>query len=203
MHYEEMLNKGPVKIHLGCGFQYEEGWLNIDINPDVKSDLCADFTNGLPMLPDSCASVIKSSDVVEHMIDKVFTINEFGRLLRVGGSLIISVPSSDSLVAHQDPTHVSYWNKNSFHWQYWTDPPSFLGLKYSFTPVKVEEGQMNHEGNKWVSAELMKLGTNKNYNPRVKSEYQRLKDRVKRLEQMIETKISPRPDSTFFEKINS
>jgi hypothetical protein len=45
-------------------------------------------------------------------------MEEAYRVLADGGWLMISVPSTDGRGAFQDPTHISYWNENSF-W-YWT-----------------------------------------------------------------------------------
>ncbi len=44
-------------------------------------------------------------------------MNEAYRVLAPGGFLFISVPSTDGRGAFQDPTHVSFWNENSF-WYY-------------------------------------------------------------------------------------
>ena len=41
------------------------------------------------------------------------------RVLAPGGWAFIEVPSTDGRGAFQDPTHVSYWNENSF--LYYTD----------------------------------------------------------------------------------
>ena len=51
--------------------------------------------------------------------DKVALFNEFYRLLAHGGLLMILTPSTDGRGAFQDPTHVAYYNENSF-W-YFTD----------------------------------------------------------------------------------
>ena len=39
---------------------------------------------------------------------------EIHRVLCHGGWAFIEVPSTDGRGAWQDPTHISYWNKNSF-----------------------------------------------------------------------------------------
>jgi hypothetical protein len=44
-------------------------------------------------------------------------MSEIYRVLADGGWAFIEVPSTDGRGAFQDPTHVSYWNENSF-WYY-------------------------------------------------------------------------------------
>jgi hypothetical protein len=44
-------------------------------------------------------------------------MGEIHRVLAHGGWAFIEVPSTDGRGAFQDPTHVSYWNENSF-WYY-------------------------------------------------------------------------------------
>jgi SAM-dependent methyltransferase len=47
-------------------------------------------------------------------------MKEIHRVLAPGGILLSHTPSTDGRGAWQDPTHVSFWNENSF-W-YWTRP---------------------------------------------------------------------------------
>lgn len=32
-----------IKLHLGCGHLYKDGWVNIDIDKSLKTDICSDF----------------------------------------------------------------------------------------------------------------------------------------------------------------
>jgi SAM-dependent methyltransferase len=68
-------------------------------------------------LKDNSAGVIRAFDAIEHLKNPIHTMNEAYRVLAPGGFLFISVPSTDGRGAFQDPTHVSFWNENSF-WYY-------------------------------------------------------------------------------------
>ena len=69
--------------------------------------------------PDSSVGVIRAVDFLEHVEDKIHLFNEMYRVLAHGGMLISVTPSTDGRGAFQDPTHVSFYNENSF-W-YYTD----------------------------------------------------------------------------------
>lgn len=68
-------------------------------------------------IPDNSVGVIRAYDAIEHLKNPIHTMNEAFRVLAPGGFLLISVPSTDGRGAFQDPTHVSFWNENSF-WYY-------------------------------------------------------------------------------------
>ena len=81
-------------------------------------DLSNSETLPLPY-EDGSVGVIRAIECLSHVSDKVALMNECYRVLAHGGMMHILVPSSDGRGAHQDPTHVSYWNENSM-W-YYTD----------------------------------------------------------------------------------
>lgn len=82
-------------------------------------------------LEDSSVGILRANDALEHLVDPIHSMNEAYRVLAPGGFFMIRVPSSDGRGAFQDPTHVSFWNPNSF-W-YYTDRefarylPAFTG----------------------------------------------------------------------------
>jgi len=53
-------------------------------------------------------------DFLEHIPDKIALFNELYRLLAHGGLLLSLTPSTDGRGAFQDPTHIAYYNENSF-----------------------------------------------------------------------------------------
>jgi glycosyltransferase involved in cell wall biosynthesis len=106
--------KGLEKIDLGGGFDCPKGYKSVDLK---NADIIADLNESIP-LPDNSVGVIRAWDILEHLKDKQKIMSEIHRVLADGGWLLVGVPSTDGRGAFQDPTHVSYWNENSF-W-YWT-----------------------------------------------------------------------------------
>lgn len=100
-----------MRLNLGCSDSHLPGWLNVDwVKP---ADQLVDLTQTWPW-PDSSVDEIRAFDVIEHLPSQIHTMNEAWRVLKPGGRLDIFVPTTDGRGAWQDPTHLSFWNRNSF-----------------------------------------------------------------------------------------
>jgi SAM-dependent methyltransferase len=109
---------GLLALDLGAAHNKPEGYMGVDQYAGAGVDFVCDVTNGID-LADSGVGVLRAVDFLEHVPDKVALFNELYRLLAHGGMLISMTPSTDGRGAFQDPTHVAYYNENSF-W-YFTD----------------------------------------------------------------------------------
>lgn len=127
-----------MKVNLGSGKNYLEGYVNIDIDPMWKPDLVMDISRYNPPA-EHLGSVeeIIAHDVLEHISDLVSAMTNCLSLLKEGGTMDIAVPYYLSLGAWQDPTHVRAFNENS--WLYYTDWFWYLGWKeYRFEIVELK-----------------------------------------------------------------
>lgn len=107
-------DRGLSVVEIGGGINPRAG---CDINVDLEEgNVQWDLDNGIP-LPDNSVGVLNASHIIEHLHDKHKIMCEIHRVLADGGWAFIEVPSTDGRGAFQDPTHVSYWNENSF-WYY-------------------------------------------------------------------------------------
>lgn len=109
-------------LNLGCGFKKEPGFVNIDNRLEVKPDILCDVAAGLPY-SDETIDMIRAFDFLEHIRpdDVIFVMNEIWRVLKPGGVFESFTPSTDGRGAFQDPTHRSFWNRNS--WLYYSAKP--------------------------------------------------------------------------------
>lgn len=103
-----------LKIDLCGGFSKPAGYTSIDM---FSGDITANLENGIP-LPDNSVGVVRAHDALEHVRNQQLMMSEIHRVLIPGGMLLSQTPSTDGRGAWQDPTHLSFWNQNSF-W-YWT-----------------------------------------------------------------------------------
>ena len=101
-----------MKLNLGCCDDLLDGYVNVDLvaGPDT---VVADLREPWPWEDDSIEQ-IRAWDIVEHLPDKIHTMNELWRVLAPGATVEIAVPTTDGPGAFQDPTHVSFWNRRSF-----------------------------------------------------------------------------------------
>jgi len=106
------------KVDLGSAHNKPSGYIGVDQYDGPGVDEVCDVSKGLPF-EDSSVGVVRACDFLEHAPNPVFIMNEIYRVLVDGGWLISATPSTDGRGAWQDPTHVSFWNQNSF-W-YYTD----------------------------------------------------------------------------------
>lgn len=120
---------------------------------------------------DGSVGLIRAFDAIEHLHDKIHTMNEAWRVLAPGGLLAIMVPSTDAMVvdhgngkselingsgAYCDPTHVSFWNALSF--RYYTQARFSRyckDIKCRFQASRVQT--VNLGGIPYVQAELIAL----------------------------------------------
>lgn len=102
-----------MKLNLGCCDAVIPGFVNVDIVAGPGVDHVADLSMPWPW-PDDSAQMIRAWDIIEHLPDKIRTMNEMHRVLAPGGRAEIAVPTTDGTGAFQDPTHVSFWNRRSF-----------------------------------------------------------------------------------------
>jgi predicted SAM-dependent methyltransferase len=146
-----------VKLHLGCGPNYLEGWINIDIDPVVKSDLLFDLREEFPF-PDSYVDFIYNEHFIEHLTynEGLLFLQECNRILQPRGILRISTPDLEYvtfvyIAGHYDvyqdigiglesETKCKFLNRSMRDWghQYLYDLPELIDIlhKSSFSLVK-------------------------------------------------------------------
>jgi len=108
--------EGLLALDLGAAHHQVDGYLGVDMHAGPNIDIVATLPDRLD-LPDGSVGVIRAFDFLEHVPDKIALFNELYRLLAPGGMLLTLTPSTDGRGAFQDPTHVAYYNENSF-WYY-------------------------------------------------------------------------------------
>ncbi len=102
--YETLISKGlilenkPIKLHLGCGEQYFEGYINIDYPPsehnvmNVRTDYQAVITE--LDFPDCSVDEIRLHHVFEHFprVIALTLLIKWQKWLKIGGKLYIETP---------------------------------------------------------------------------------------------------------------
>jgi glycosyltransferase involved in cell wall biosynthesis len=148
---------GLRKIDLCGGFSKPDGYESVDLN---NGDICADLDQQWPF-EDGTVGLFRAHDAIEHIKSHVHTMKEAYRCLAPNGWFLTMTPSTDGRGAFQDPTHVSFWNSNSFFYYCKAEQAKYIG-----TPVRFQLNRIkNYFPNSWcelhnivyVKADLLKF----------------------------------------------
>ena len=136
-------NKGSIKLNLGCGTDYKEGWVNVDNNSDdniEKLDLNWDLRNPLPH-KDNSVDFIFNEHFFEHLTveEGQVCMKDFMRVLKPGGVMRIAMPDLEEAVAF-------YMDKN------WKQKAFIKNFGLDFVETRAELLNMNFRnwGHKWL-----------------------------------------------------
>jgi predicted SAM-dependent methyltransferase len=147
-------NNLGIKLDVGCGANKQAGFAGLDQRELPGVDIVHNAEIVPYPLPDGCCSTILCSHLLEHICPKnlINVINEFWRLMKVGGQLWISMPYGTSHGFHQDPTHCG--SRNETTWEYF-NPYHPLYKVYEPKPWKITRNAFYQNGNMEVIMEKM------------------------------------------------
>ena len=145
--------RGLRKLELGGRFNAAAGFESVDLK---DAQVIADLNKPWPFA-DSSVGVVRAFDVFEHLRDPLFVMKELYRVLAPGGWAIIQVPSTDGRGAFQDPTHVSYWNENSFLYYTNSQYARYIDTPVRFQATRLLTTEKNERQVCWVQAHLICL----------------------------------------------
>jgi predicted SAM-dependent methyltransferase len=113
-----------MNIEIGGGTLVQPGWINLDSRNGFgawqREAQSAPWPTG-----DSTVDHVRASHVLEHVpagADRIAIFNEVWRVLKPGGTfevilpLVITENGLPSWHSIADPTHVSFWCRESFHY---------------------------------------------------------------------------------------
>jgi predicted SAM-dependent methyltransferase len=102
----------PIKLNLGCGSNYREGYINAD-RVCARVDLVFDLNMVPYPFPDDLADEVLLKQVLEHVWDVRVVLDELWRILKPTGSLMIFVPHFSHFQALTHPEHRHAFHYNS------------------------------------------------------------------------------------------
>ncbi len=145
------------KIDLCGGFTKPAGYESIDL---ANGDIIADLNERWPF-EDGSVGVFRAHDALEHLKSPLHVMKEAYRCLAPNGWFLTKTPSTDGRGAFQDPTHISFYNSNSFWYYTRAQQAQYIGTPVRFQMNRIE----NYYPDEWcqqsnivyVKADLLKF----------------------------------------------
>lgn len=114
----KLRNQSDLKLHLGCGGEHLDGYVNLDKFPTSAADIVISAEN----LPFANGQVVEiyTSHMIEHIPRENLTktIRDWHRVLCVGGKLIVRCPNFE--------LYVREWLEGDYDWRWgWGLKPIF------------------------------------------------------------------------------
>jgi SAM-dependent methyltransferase len=112
---------GDAKLDLGSGGRHFAGYVSLDRDPKTKPDVVCDIENRFPF-DDNAFDEVRAFHILEHVHTekKTAVMYEIWRVLKPGGIVEIEMPAFPHVQSVMDPTHLSFWCRESF-WYYTAD----------------------------------------------------------------------------------
>jgi SAM-dependent methyltransferase len=112
-------------LDVGCGINKKAGAIGIDRNPASCADVLCELDRFPYPFRDSSFDSLQAVHVIEHVSDVIRTMEEFHRLVRAGGEVLIVTPHYTDFSSFCDPTH--RWHLNSFSLRYFGEDHAGFG----------------------------------------------------------------------------
>jgi ubiquinone/menaquinone biosynthesis C-methylase UbiE len=113
-------------LDVGCGVRKHPGAIGIDRNPRSCADVICDLDRFPYPFANESFDEVRAVHVIEHLSDIIRAIEEFHRLVRPGGRIIIVTPHYTDFSSFCDPTH--RWHLSSFSFRYFGDKHGGFGF---------------------------------------------------------------------------
>ena len=121
-------------LDVGCGINKLPGSIGIDRNQSSRADVICELDQFPYPFRDSSFDALQAVHVIEHVGDVMKTMEEFHRLVRAGGEVLIVTPHYTDFSSFCDPTH--RWHLNSFSLRYFGEDNAGYGY---YSNVRFEE----------------------------------------------------------------
>ena len=127
-------------LDVGCGIKKAPGAIGVDRNPASAADVLCDLDRFPYPFADSSFDGLRAIHVIEHVSDVMRSMEEFHRLVRPGGRVLLVTPHYTDFSSFCDPTH--RWHLNSFSFRYFGEDHGGFGyysaVRFREISVKVK-----------------------------------------------------------------
>ena len=90
------------RLNVGCGEFKKEGYVNLDIRPDVGADIVHDLQEFPYPIPGNEFDLVEADHVLEHLRDPFQVMRELHRITKNGGLVVIRTPHFSRGFSHPE-----------------------------------------------------------------------------------------------------
>lgn len=98
-----------INLNLGSGFDYQEGWINIEADINLKLDLLLNFETEslLDHFTPNTVDHVLAQDILEHLLRPraLVICHEIYNILKPGGTFIVRMPHVGQIIHAPLPPH--------------------------------------------------------------------------------------------------
>lgn len=130
-----------MKLNLGCGPDYREGWVNVEVLESIKADVHHNLDKYPYPFKDNTFDEVLMSMVLEHVKDPTQCLREVIRISKNGAKLTVIVPHAASYSNFTDMQHKTNFTENTF--------AKHLLMEYGLTELELQKVELFYISNKW------------------------------------------------------
>ena len=128
-----------MRLNLGCGNEYKEGWTNVDRDDKVKAELHIDLEKPLiKWFENDSVDEVYGKYIIEHIQNDNTFFNWLYRICKNNAIVTLFAPvfPGDAAI---DWDHKSFWNYRKLHYLDKKNRANDMGLDCNFKIINYEE----------------------------------------------------------------
>lgn len=130
-----------MKLNIGCGNDILKGYVNVDRLKMNGVNIVHDLDTFPYPFKDESIEEIRCISILEHVKDISRVMEEFYRILKKGGRIIINVPHFTSTNTYSDPTHLRGFSFSTF--DFYCGKGFYYEFKFKKTYQRLNFGKLN------------------------------------------------------------
>lgn len=140
-----------IKLNLGCGKKFLDGYVNVDIKKMKGVDVVCNLSKIPYPFKDNYVDGIFIDNALEHLEDIIKVMEEIHRICKNGAKIKIIAPYFMSSGAFQDPTHRQFFTSKTFNCFSEDSQHSY----YSKAKFKINEVWIKFTRKSWIFDRLI------------------------------------------------
>jgi len=110
------IKEDNIRLHLGCGKDKKENYVNLDSSSDVYPDVVWDLEKTPLPFEDNSIEEVLANHVLEHVINFIPLMHDIWRICKDRAKIKIRTPFYSAWGQYNDPTHVRFFSPLTFNY---------------------------------------------------------------------------------------